>query len=1398
MDWIPDFWNFLLGLDRNDLIAELVQNDLDHGATITEIHFEKDRIICQGNGQPVDAHGWQRLRIMRGAGDRVPAKRGKIGVKNHGLKTAFTIGDEIRLLSDGREIIQTLYRRGRDQAPYPGASSQPSAQPAAPQTGCRVEISYRTKRLEPQEGEAFVFAAIDDSDIEDLFKDARDNIPHQFFGIVSPEVVPQYEIVLQHWRLGKARFLFSCTRLRKVTKNLEIFRRRCEASGNADDLPSILREEAARNQLPLKGQLKDRIPDFFRRDRRYFVEVSWPVDTRGRPQRGIGRFRYPIGYPVGSLEARTGHGLTFNAPFVSDTERHGPSPNDASNDDLREACEDLLVDVLSRRIVEQWRTHAIHLLIPDPKNENSTEIVRPLLARLAEHGGIPTIKKEDAIRLLNKAEKRGRQRRLPKAIRRQARRYKFIIPEASWSKGEIQNQLAQLSPPGEQQLHPKVDPQIVSILTDDSTNGWCHTFITFDQNDAFARLNGEGNDFFEASPDPRAEIADLSIARAYLDVILSSIRTEVWDEEKENEVKTALVLPDSRGKPESLSQLYLSAQIPLDIPGLQLPPILHHEIASHPLFRRKRWRLNKYTMRAFLESGTLEGADEPIRRHFWQWLRGNSRKVGPQELARLAEYPIWPDRRGTLHRLLELCEPQSQAVASRLGDVVARPSEQLRRSGLVRLGGRGKTGLRQLPTSGELKIWLERRISRFAIGATADIKTEAALDRLEAELLVLLKDQSVGRQLLQLSVSLPALAQDGTVQRRTDLIVRSKNIDRLALPSRFVLAATGRVASLDRLSAPIEVPVAPMLLAAFQEDAENHKALQARLRALLSLTDVDDAIRQEISTMAIISLHGRLYPPRALAFAGPRDYWGDWKIRLSAKGLSQDNQKRYIEAGVTESTPTPDTSHAFFGWLTSQPSTNLERHIPCILRHVLHPCGPQAWAEAYVDVPFIPVRSRDGVRLVSLQHARHRRILLPDLHNLHNLSNRLLKSDAGVSIVIDRVKEVREPASEVFRRFGIKGLRKALGTAIRVWGHGKTERAGDNLTARFRLLYSAKFVQTFYKRLAELDVDINLVWRDWSDRISAIEDIYFADEVNARFRLGRYTYDLATNGGFDRDSGAFWVKNSQQNTSSTFFETLAAQLIFRPVMRRVELLALERTLELEIRDPSFGHAVAGDVAESEADEAESSDIWDDDAETTEATVGHSPFKPNPNRNIPKPKPIRTRSSKKQPPSTATSDPHHHPKELKEPDRTPELEREQLDDLKTQHYASHCQMCLCQKTPSELAPDHSYVEWEEVRRVVIHGHHVDPRSGGGARHVGNIILLCKFHHENFGRRLSRETVTAALDSCACPKRLEFGIEDAKASILTGHRVGVKISDTEEVIELFFTEQHRDYWLTHSRS
>ncbi|MGR4001097.1 MAG: hypothetical protein OD811_04840, partial [Alphaproteobacteria bacterium] len=252
VDQTPIFWAFLNDLDRKDLFAELVQNDLDQGATRTIISFEKTQMTCEGNGKPIDAAGWARLTYIQGAGDEVVAKQGGVGVKNHGLKVAFTIGDEIRILSDAKEITQTLYKHGRDRAPSPGAHPEARENPQPPFKGCRIIVTYRDKDLMPQEGEAITLGAVSEQDIENLFKSACSRAPEQFAGIISPDSIPQYELVLRHWRLGEALFVFSCIRATKIPKHkrMKVFRRHCKVSGDVPDLPADLHERAVRRLHP--------------------------------------------------------------------------------------------------------------------------------------------------------------------------------------------------------------------------------------------------------------------------------------------------------------------------------------------------------------------------------------------------------------------------------------------------------------------------------------------------------------------------------------------------------------------------------------------------------------------------------------------------------------------------------------------------------------------------------------------------------------------------------------------------------------------------------------------------------------------------------------------------------------------------------------------------------------------------------------------------------------------------------------------------------------------------------------------------------------------------------------------------------------------------------------------
>ena len=107
------------------------------------------------------------------------------------------------------------------------------ADPQAPTDGCRVIIRYRDADIEPPQGEANVLGAVGAEGIDALFLSACATAPEQFAGIVSPDVVPCYEIVLRHWRHGQARFVFSCTRPRKIARRIELFRRYCQVKWNS-------------------------------------------------------------------------------------------------------------------------------------------------------------------------------------------------------------------------------------------------------------------------------------------------------------------------------------------------------------------------------------------------------------------------------------------------------------------------------------------------------------------------------------------------------------------------------------------------------------------------------------------------------------------------------------------------------------------------------------------------------------------------------------------------------------------------------------------------------------------------------------------------------------------------------------------------------------------------------------------------------------------------------------------------------------------------------------------------------------------------------------------------------------------------------------------------------------
>ena len=1393
-DAIPGFWNFLLGLDPEDLISELVQNDLDQGATRTVISFEETCLVCEGNGEPVSRVGWQRLRKILGAGDEVPAKRSKFGVKNHGLKAAFTIGDEIRVMSDGQTIVQTLYARGRNEPPHPGASGQPTRDSDAPTEGCRIVVQYRDTDLEPNQGEAIKLDTVSASEIERLFKATCASIPEHFAGIVSPEITPRYEIVVRHWKLGDARFSFCCTRPRKIRKRMEVFQRRCTVSGTHFLLPDTLREHAARRLVPLQGVLKDRVADFFRRGKRFFVEVSWPIDARGRPKAGTGRCRYPIGYPANSSGARTGHSSHFNGPFASDSERHAPARNETTNTELLKACEALLIDAIAHYAAPKWKADGLNLIVPSPDAENGSEVVRSLLGALVKRDSLPVLNWRKAAELAT----RGMGKEVQAVVRHlgarklsnDASRYRFVVPALRWAEDTVEPLLSLLSPRSEVQLDPRVHVRIIRLLTDGKTPGFDEKFVTFDAEDVIARVASQGNQWFGAIADPSLEFSQSALVRAYLDLIKLKLDRKELDAAEEEGLLANLLLPDQDSQATAFSDLHSHASLPSSIPGLHLPPLLDARLAAHALFKRNKWRIPKYTMKAFLESGTLQFADEETRRKFWKWLSRNGRRISSRDRPKLAELAIWPDEVGNLCRISNLCEPRSGRVGTVLADFIRRPHAEVRRSRLATVGGKARTSIRRTPTEDEIGSWLFANLTRFEFGKQPDAATAEALDRFEGHVSILLEDRTVAPLLMAAEPELPALAQDGTIRLRTELVLPGRGNDRLALPDQFLLRDRRRATNLAKLSPALNAPTAAMILDAFDADSGNLSALQPRLKEFESITDPDDDERRQLASKAIIPVDGRLQTPGELAFFGNRgDFWGEWKFRIPTKGLSQDDQDRYRAAGVTSASPNQETSRAFFEWLAIQDRDLLRRHVSCILRHFLHKNGPALWAHVFTDTPCIPARSRDGLQLLSFKMARRRQVFLSDAGDI---GEAVMQRDKAVLLAIDRAQEVTEPISITLRELGVRSLREELKEPENVAGSGETVAASEDVHDCFNRLESSRFRKTFRKRLDELGVDHGLVRRDWQDRLDGVREIRFGDGVEIRFRFRGKPYLQNSDAGFDRGTGTFWLKRGLGPRG--LYESIAKQLIFKPVARPIDLMALERAVELEVADPSFGRpggdqlGVGDDVAAETENDGQGQECEKNDA-LGEVVNGHSPIEPDPERNKPNPGPISI-VPEGQPVRIGVQAGSTEPSEGDGIRPTPAIERTHIAELKHKQYASHCQMCLCESTPQGLAPAGSYIESEEVRQGVIEAHHADLVAAGGARHAGNIILLCKLHHRNYGGQLTRAGISAALREN--PKGMSVSYDED--SLVNGRQIEVTISGTGEVAKLFFTEHHVQYWLS----
>lgn len=1367
----PEFWQFLSGLRHEDIITELIQNELDADSTHTRIAFDSESFSCEGNGKSIDEDGWNRLSFVRGAGQQAPRKRFRIGVKNHGLKTCFTLGDEIDLFSAGMAFKQTLYSDGPGSPPRPGTYQEPEPDARAPLGGCQVRVPYRTKLLATSAGEPLEFAAPSASTIEEIFERACEEIPSRFIGVIRPGIRERYTIELSHHTRGAVTYHFRCTARRRVRSGW-LFTRICNISGKVPNLPLAFRENVFYFVAQVPAGSSHEIPQFYKAPNGFHAEIAWRINMKGAPIPSEGHLRYPIAYTGSGPTALTGLSVHYSGPFVSDQERHGATAT-AFNAYVIEACDNTLIHLLRDRLLPQHGPKSLELLIAN--TGPSSERLRSMTQILLQQRVVPLAQKSRSKPQLGP---RNAANGTIKAV---------VVPSYTWAPTKLVPLLRSLCPSELDQIDARIPKEIVALLVDSEFSGWKETHVTFDEDDVLRRMQpAHGDPYFEWISDESWQrcLGNSDFSRRCLDVLAAtSEKTDSLSPEIIEKLRKSIYLPDTHGTARAMNELYVGNEMPPALSVLGIPPLLNRRIVGHPLLKKRAWKLPTYSLSTFLQSADLNAHPETIRHEFFVWLRENWVQIPKQFNLQLATWSIWPDINGSLHTLEALCLPRNPKIAEILDNAIHLPSAELihllsrqRRTGITR-------AIRTAPSAHELASFYAAQIQSFPKDRALDNDEVARWRQLEQNLAILARDREIAAWLTAQQGM--ALARDAVLRQVDVLHGDVQAVSEASLLDRYLLDR--RECPLDRIHPPRTQPSVEAIVQTLIEDSSRTEVLIPRLKALSFALASEGRIERPIENVACIPFEGRLVEPAILAFRGNRgDYWGQWKMSLSGKGLSADEQKYYRQAGVTSAEPDTETSLAFFQWLSDQPESSVQRHLEPIVRHFANERSVRTWWDAYDEIPCLPVEVGASLKLVSRKIATRRgsQVFVPDFEQLAEV----IRADSAnhhVLLAVISHPHVAEPIAGLLRTAGVQSLRTAAATPSSVTG-SSTAAAPSDLEDVFRELRSSK-MNNLRKRLSALEFPLQYLREDWRSRIDKVNHLAVAEQVSACFKIGRRTYSIELRSGFDDCTRVIWLKRGVDLTEA-LFEALV-QRIFREGVPKFAASVLQTAVRWEYRERTF-HL----LETAEVDHMHGSDFFegDRDEEPGETSQTHRPTIPDPTRNLPHPGPIPQKAQMKAPRRLpgfsgiyehATMPPN-------------DLEVTQIEDLKQNQYAWHCQVCLAEKTPGQLAPDGSYVALAENRRLIMEAEHADQKHAGGARNAGNLVLLCHFHHHQLGNALSRDLLTDGLRGATVAKTIEFRsviAEQESSGSLQGWVISVCPPSLGTIVNFFFTSAHRQYWL-----
>jgi hypothetical protein len=849
---------FLLNTGLDDLIIELIQNELDDRSPRTRIHVLDDRLVCEGEGQPIKGDGWKRLKFILGAGGEVAPKRDGIGAKNHGLRVAFWIGDTISVQSNGYRTQLTTRRDPTKARFLPGAWRQPMKDADAPATGTRISILYRREDLLARGIEGLDLRAADAATADRLVTDMIVQAPLRLIGITHPTELPRYTLELVSLDGPPVELIFSCRTVGEADGH-PLLERTVERRdvGNATQL--ISKERAVRFALrALKGNLK--ASWFFNGARGPEAEISWEAGPDGKPRSAQGALRYPIAYPA-DAGAVTDYGLHLSAPFVSDQARHSPASGGETNPEIIERAEKVAARILARHLVPKFGPLALELI---RSAGISTERTSGLIEAVGNLGGLPIVAS-------SKSHRRRGLMGAPRSLRRRTgwktSRGPMVVPHSP--NPVTARYLTQLLPRGTVQLHPNTPSFVVDAFVSDSMAHICRTFT---RGDVIDRLCGTSERFRWPSEARRLEeLSNPARMLLYLGVLSNEPHLR---KSRANDIRRLAVLPISGRGSDLWCTVSWANSEPPEVPGVRKHKIIHPKLRRHGLLQTGPLRLERFNIEDRLSNLDWSNVVDSARETYLVWLATNAKHLKQRTVRAIAEHPVFQASDGSFHPFRDLCLIQDAPLRNALAQHVKAPSPKVL---AIMRAKRTCFKIRIVPWAAEVRHWYQAVFGQIAARKNAlDEETLPFLDMIEDTIQRLLR---IGDRALVDEVR-------GWGHQTVNRSGHLRPIHELHAPTEAVTAC--KLSDHDLIGdGPTNVwrhfgireTPSPAAILRIIDDAADANTFFRRPSAYL----IGGGDPEALATIACIPTRAGMKIPSDVALRGRTSYWGAWKTTVEVK-----------------------------------------------------------------------------------------------------------------------------------------------------------------------------------------------------------------------------------------------------------------------------------------------------------------------------------------------------------------------------------------------------------------------------------------------------------------------------------------------------------------------------------